>query len=371
MLTPADDYPLHQTPEPMALASGERNFYDRFFFNGYAADGSVFFAAALGLYPQLNIMDASFCLTVDGKQHNLRASKHMLGDRLDLVVGPVRIEIVVPLSRVRVSIDDPENGMTANLEATARHAAVEEPRFTRHNGPRLFMDYTRATQNVSWQGEICFNGTTHKVTGWHGTRDRSWGIRPVGENDSQSGVPEMVPQFYWLWTPINFENHVLFCHTNDDGDGVAWNRRAVLQELKSGTVRHFDRFGLNVRYHDGTRRVAGLELNLTASDGAQAQVRIQTHAPLFYMQGLGYTHPEWGHGKNQGAAKTTFDSVNLDDAEASLRQGMMHFLHVQAPATVSLETQAETHEGRGVVEQLFIGPHAPSGFEDLLDGVVS
>ena len=152
MLTPADDYPLHQTPEPMALASGERNFYDRFFFNGYAADGSVFFAAALGVYPQLNIMDASFCLMVGGKQHNVRASKHMLGDRLNLVVGPVCIEIVEPLARVRVSVNDSENAITASLEATARHAAVEEPRFTRHNGPRLFMDYTRATQNVSWQG---------------------------------------------------------------------------------------------------------------------------------------------------------------------------------------------------------------------------
>ena len=84
----------------------------------------MFFAAALGIYPQLNIMDASFCLAVDGRQHNVRASKHMLGDRLDLVVGPVRIEIIEPLSRVRVSIDDPENGVIASLEAMARHAAA-------------------------------------------------------------------------------------------------------------------------------------------------------------------------------------------------------------------------------------------------------
>ena len=371
MLTPADDYPLHQTPEPMALASGERNFYDRFFFNGYAPDGSVFFAAALGVYPQLNIMDASYCLMVDGKQHNLRASKHMLGDRLDLVVGPVRIEIIEPLIRVRVSINDPVNGFTASLEATARHAAVEEPRFTRHNGSRLFMDYTRATQNVTWQGEIGFDGSVYSVADWHGTRDRSWGIRPIGDTDPQSGVPEMAPQFYWLWTPINFENHVLFCHTNDDGNGGPWNRRAVLQDLQSETVRHFDRFVLNIRYHDQTRRVAGLDLELAEDDGALAHVRMQTHTPLFYMQGLGYTHPEWGHGKNQGAAKTTFDTVALDDAEAFLRQGMMHFLHVQAPVTVTFETQTETHQGRGVVEQLFIGAHAPSGFGDLFDRIVS
>lgn len=371
MLTPADDYPLHQTPEPMALASGERNFYDRFFFNGYAPDGSVFFAAALGVYPQLNIMDASFCLLIDGKQYNLRASKHMLGDRLNLVVGPVRVEIIEPLYRVSVHVDYPENGIAANLEATARHPAVEEPRFTRHNGPRLFMDYTRATQNVSWQGEIKLHGTTQNVAGWHGTRDRSWGIRPVGDNDLQAGVPEMVPQFYWLWTPINFETHVLFCHTNDDGDGEAWNRRAVLQNLETGAVQHYDRFGLDVRYHDTTRRVAELDLELAGVDGAHARVRMQTHTPLFYMQGLGYTHPEWGHGKNQGESKTAFDVIELKDGEAALRQGMMHFLHVQAPVSVRLETEAETHEGRGVVEQLFIGPHAPSGFEDLLDRIVS
>ena len=68
MLTPADDYPLHQTPEPMAFAGTDRNFYDRFFFNGYSADGAVFFAVALGVYPQLNIMDASFALSYEGQQ---------------------------------------------------------------------------------------------------------------------------------------------------------------------------------------------------------------------------------------------------------------------------------------------------------------
>ena len=29
MLTKGDEYPLHQTPEPMALSGGNRNFYDR------------------------------------------------------------------------------------------------------------------------------------------------------------------------------------------------------------------------------------------------------------------------------------------------------------------------------------------------------
>ena len=75
MLTKADDYPIHQLPEPIATAGTDRNFYDRYFFNGYAADGMTFFAAALGVYPHLNVMDASLTVIVDGVQHNLRGSR--------------------------------------------------------------------------------------------------------------------------------------------------------------------------------------------------------------------------------------------------------------------------------------------------------
>ena len=77
MLTKGDDYPLHQTPEPVAYAGTDRNFYDRYFFNGYAPDGSGFFAVALGIYPHLNIADAHFSTIRDGVQYNLHASKEM------------------------------------------------------------------------------------------------------------------------------------------------------------------------------------------------------------------------------------------------------------------------------------------------------
>lgn len=46
MLTQADDFPIHRTPEPLAFRQPDRNFYDRYFFSGYAPDGSVLFAVA-------------------------------------------------------------------------------------------------------------------------------------------------------------------------------------------------------------------------------------------------------------------------------------------------------------------------------------
>ena len=92
MLTKGDDFPLHQTSEPTAFAGTDRNFYDRYFFNGYSPDGSIFFAAAMGFYPQLGIIDASFCVIADGVQHNLRASRRSGGERLDLSVGPIALD---------------------------------------------------------------------------------------------------------------------------------------------------------------------------------------------------------------------------------------------------------------------------------------
>ena len=69
MLTKGDDYPLHQSAEPVAFAGTDRNFYDRYFFNGASRDGRIFFAAAMGIYPALDIIDGAFCVMVDGVQH--------------------------------------------------------------------------------------------------------------------------------------------------------------------------------------------------------------------------------------------------------------------------------------------------------------
>ena len=50
MVGPLDEYPLHQTSRPVRDPGTERNLYDRFFFNGYAHDGSVYFAVAFGIH---------------------------------------------------------------------------------------------------------------------------------------------------------------------------------------------------------------------------------------------------------------------------------------------------------------------------------
>ena len=115
MLTKADDYPIHQTPEPVAYAGLGRNFYDRYFFNGYHKEEDLFFALGMGIYPQLDIMDAGFSIIQSGKQRNLLSSKVMNHERLDTVVGDIQVEVVKPLEEFRILVKSRKNDIQADL----------------------------------------------------------------------------------------------------------------------------------------------------------------------------------------------------------------------------------------------------------------
>ena len=100
VITAADDYPLHQSSRPLRDPGTDKNLYDRFFFCGYPtgdAFGETYFAVAFGQYPGRNVMDGAFSLLRGGVQRNVRGSRLLGHDRLDLRAGPVTIEIVSPL----------------------------------------------------------------------------------------------------------------------------------------------------------------------------------------------------------------------------------------------------------------------------------
>lgn len=360
MLTKGDDFPLHQTSEPIAFAGTDRNFYDRYFFNGYSPDGSIFFAAAMGFYPQLGIVDASFCVIADGVQHNLRASRRSGGERLDLSVGPIALDIDAPLEIVTLRIA-PNNGpLAGELRFTGRHFPILEPRFIRRNGTRLFMDYTRMTQNGHWSGWLSVDGERVDVgADWAGTRDRSWGVRPVGASEPQPPPEGNFTQFFWLWTPCNFADRSLFFHSNDDGAGDPWNRRAVIAGA-GGTEQDFDAATFDVDWQSGSRRIA----RMTAELGSGRSLALTPTGPVFAMSGLGYTHPQWGHGLDHGPdIAVAHDSLS----EAERGWGNPLAMHVQALVAAELTDGDTTHRGAGVLEQLFVGPHAPTGLSGLMD----
>ncbi|MGL4541994.1 MAG: hypothetical protein ACRCUI_05750 [Polymorphobacter sp.] len=362
MLTAGDDYPIHQLPTPVAIAGSDRNFYDRYFFNGYAPDGSLFFAGAMGIYPHLNIIDAAFSVTDGVTQRSMFASRNLGHERMDTRVGPISVAIEHPLHRLRLSVADNASGISADLVFTGRAPPIEEPRFTRMNGARTLMDITRLTQNGSYTGRLTLDGKAHDVRGWMGTRDRSWGVRPIGAPDTQPMLPPVPFQFYWLWAPLNFDGYALFFHSNDDASGAPWNRSAVLVPLDGAAPVHLSAPASTLVFKPGTRHAASARLTgMTPAGPISVDLAVER---TFFMNGLGYTHPTRGHGMYQGEDALAFETLDVSPAtEASMANN-----HIQAlvAATLTLP-DGRSVAGRGVLEQMFIGPHVPSGFTDIFD----
>lgn len=347
MLLPDDDFPIHQTPQPLAHAmGGHPNAYDRFWFNGFSEDR--YFAVALGLYPNRGVIDGAFAVVEDGRQLSVFTSDELTLRRPE--VGPIRIDIAEPFRVNSISVNAPDQGVFAELTYRSATSAIEEPRQTMFDGPRIFMDVTRATQLGNWTGWIETPRGRFSIDGMVGTKDRSWGIRPVGE--PLPGAPtKRAPQLAFTWAPLMTTSGGLHVMSFDDETGRHLHHSAGLLPT-ADPARHVTG-ELEVTFEPDTR---WLHSATAVIDGATYYLEPISR---FHMRGAGYSHPQFGHGKWHGGA--IVDSEDLD--QSTMEPLDFHNIHVQHVVRVT-----GAASGLGVVEQLIIGPYQPAGVTSLLDG---
>lgn len=364
MLHPLDDLPIHQTSEPLLhTAAPSLNSYDRYFFNGYDPDGEIFFACALGLYPNRRVIDGAFAVIRHGVQHNVRISGRCPVDRAT-TIGPLSVEIVEPMRRHTIRLA-PETGIAAELSFTMTSPVVEEPRFVHRVDGRTVLDYTRLTQFGRWSGSITVDGDVIELDeSVVGVRDRSWGVRPVGRRIEG---PPSVPQFYWIWAPTIFDDACTHLAINHDATGNPWHQsgaavgrvEATAEPLDPSRVQRSTTATANPTWQPGTRWIESITTNLEMFNAEPVTV---SYEPLlrFQMSGLGYTHQEKGHGFWLGELEVSRDEINLSEVDPQDPQ----MIHVQTLARARWGERA----GVGTVEQLVFGPHKPSGLTGIIDG---
>ncbi len=372
MLSKFDDYPIHQTATPIAAPlSGDRNAYDRYWFNGYGDEGDFYFGIGAARYPNLGILDCGFSVVHNGEQHAFHGSRRAPAEPTDVSVGPFRIEVIEPMRIIRVVLEENETGISCDLTFTARTACVEEGRQTKYSGPRLMMDVTRFAQFGHWQGVIRYADTTINIDAEHtpGTKDRSWGVRPVGRPDP--GIAPTDPsgtQIFFAWAPIHWDDRCTHFGVFEDGRGNKWHSDGAIVPVYSSiadipgaqdpntevlaAVEH------HIEYLSGTRRAKHATIDLQHADGTTETIDLE---PLlcFRMKGIGYMHPEWGHGIWQGEYRIGGESWKT----AELDETAIENQHIQQ----IVRARSGDKIGIGVLEQICFGPHARYGFTSILD----
>ncbi|PCJ35949.1 MAG: hypothetical protein COA75_09270 [Cellvibrionales bacterium] len=370
MITTLDDYPVHQTSQPIAIpATSDLNAYDRFWFNGFVGDGSLYFSIAMGFYPNRHVIDGGMSVVVDGHQHSLHLSGEAPLDRTKTELGPLRVETVIPMRRHRVIVNEPDRGFEADLTFEAGTGAHEEARQIYNDGVQKSLDITRLSQFGSWSGWIRIKGkyieVDPRVT--NGTRDRSWGIRPCGE---KSARPNMwSSQIYFVWSQTFWDNFVLHGMFFADQEGaLTTHSGAVIPRVPKGDEPVFARdtgeiqatpCEYEMNYIPGTRRVKDARIQYKKDNG---EIMVVEYEPIisFQMAGLGYFHPEWAHGCWKGGYAIDDETWKCDELDIT----QPHLFHVQQVCKVTLNGKQTSC---GILENIPYGPHKPSGFKGLDD----
>ena len=374
MPIPLDEYPIHQAPLSLRYhTSSDRNVYDRCYLNAHDRTGDVFLVTGLGVYPNLGVIDAYATVRVGDEQHSVHFSDALGEDLMAQRVGGYSIDVVEPLSRLRVRCDGDDHGVGFDLEWQGAFPVVDEAPHTLRTGNRRILDAQRFAQVGSWSGQLRVDGTTFDVTPdvWTGTRDRSWGIRPVGEAEPPGRVAAETPPdygFWWMYLPIRFDDFALVVIAQEDGAGHRSLNDAVrVWPADSGRAPEllgWPRF--TTTYRSGTREPISTLVEMHDDRGEPFAMEVQSLGWVALHCGAGYGgDPDWTHGQWCGRNFAEGLRVDVTDPTVAGRLPFGVLDHVGRARIIG-----GPHDGRvgwGLYEHASIGCHTTSGFADFFD----
>ncbi len=348
-----DDFPVHQASEFIRHPqTSDRNFYDRYYFNALDTTGEWMAVFGHGQYPNLGVTDAFVTVRLGDQQHIVRSSKP-LEDRYDLSIGPIRVEVLEPLKRLRFVVEPTEHSVAMDMVWEGFGPAIPEPnQFIRSMG-RVTFDTQRLAQAGSWSGTLNVNGRDLKVDPdtTVGTRDRSWGVRPVGEKEPD-GIRLNVHGLGGMWTyfPMRFEDHCIFYICSENAAG----QRSLVQGERvwlDGTIEQLGHSEHEHHFHEGLRLLKNSVITFPEKD---IRIECTSILPNFLSVGTGYgLDPDWRHGMWQGPELVVQGKV--------LEVPDIQVLASYAVVDHTGRFEYDGHVGYGLYEHAFSGPFPKYG----------
>jgi hypothetical protein len=367
MISAADDFLIHQTPDPVRyVATSDRRFYDRHFLTGHCRNKQIFFLLGMGAYPNLGVIDAFASVATADRQVTTRASRELGADRMDTAgIGPFSLSVIEGLRRIRFEAQDCGHAVSLDLRWSASAGPLAEPPLFSRVLARVVEQGTRIIQTGTYTGHLTVDGERHEVTPdtWWGARDRSWGVRSMGLEREPKGIAqakglnaERPP--LWIWSPMQFERRTVHFSLSEHADG----RREIETVRQAPELGRDDEpLDLGAPDHDlkfdpsSRELLDGSSVSFRDVDGSRTSVALTPLHRAYLRAGTGYGGPDpWRHGAYRGPQWV--DSVSYDITDPEITR-------VIGPTHVLCRMEASTGEvGFGTFETQVFGAFPRYGF---------
>ena len=275
-ITKWDEYLIHQTYDTIDAGEVE---VDRLYLSCHNTDGTLHLAMGLGSYPQANIMDGYICVRHENRQHNLRLSRHLQGDRADTQIGPLSVKVIEPLKQWGLYLDDNDYGIRCSLEFKAR-----SPIYTHKPSMIPFVHYN---QMGRYAGSITLGSRQFNADGFIGARDRSWRAWFSKNPAVKSGHCLILAHFTDFC--LSLAGVPLW-----EGPEPSWGA-AILHD--DGSIIPITEMYHRIEFHPKVRSLTKLNLLLKDADGKERYVTAQPISPAIYFTGACYDR----EGEDKGA----------------------------------------------------------------------
>lgn len=335
MITKHDECLCHQIVSTFDhVDTSDRQWYERTWVVAHANSGEIMVDTGFGKYTNRNVIDAFGGVAVRGtSQYTVRASRELRPDVDSIAVGPLSYEVIEPLRRVHVALEDNEYGIAFDIEFEGRMQPHEpDPSFTRLYGT-VMHHACRYFQLGHASGKVMVEGKTYDIQKptWWAERDHSWGIRPIGVpppgaywSRPDSGQPEsglqpfpQVGRIASHWLTIQFADYglVFTFYEGVDGKAAIVQGKTVHPIGSGGFPLPVTDLRYQFEYLPGTQRLKSLELVVTTADGVTREISVRPLGAAYNLLTAGYLggYRGWVHGKWMGPYAIDGERLDLTD----------------------------------------------------------
>ncbi|MFM7493676.1 MAG: hypothetical protein ACKO2A_07185 [Acidimicrobiaceae bacterium] len=203
--TALDERFAHQIPEPFPnVLHFHPDWRESLFFIMHEREkpGDVLILT-LAHFPSRQEMDSLQLGRVGESPIMARHMRKVDGDQDNFQVGPITIDVVEPLKKVRlIAAPSAQTPVSFDITFTARTAPYQLRRGTMKAKYEVIWDQSHMFQSGIYNGSYTFQDKKFQINNWWGQRDHSWGVRAHARCPLWMGMPIQLEEgmlSVWHW----------------------------------------------------------------------------------------------------------------------------------------------------------------------------